>query len=205
MMDKFTRHEGVAAVLLRSNVDTDAIIPSREMKRVSKEGLGEGLFAGWRYLAGAGRQKNPGFVLNQDGYQGASILLSGPNFGCGSSREHAVWALKEFGFRAVIAPGFGAIFASNCVRNGILPLVLAAGQVAKIAAWVAADPARNRVVIDLPAQQVEAAGQVYSFDIEPGARQMLVEGLDSVALTQTRWDLIQAFHERRRLSRPWLY
>ncbi|MCB1708285.1 MAG: 3-isopropylmalate dehydratase small subunit [Halioglobus sp.] len=204
-MDKFTRHEGVAAVLLRSNVDTDAIIPSREMKRVSKEGLGEGLFAGWRYLAGAGRQKNPGFVLNQDGYQGASILLSGPNFGCGSSREHAVWALKEFGFRAVIAPGFGAIFASNCVRNGILPLVLAAGQVAKIAAWVAADPARNRVVIDLPAQQVEAAGQVYSFDIEPGARQMLVEGLDSVALTQTRWDLIQAFHERRRLSRPWLY
>lgn len=205
MMDKFTRHEGVAAVLLRSNVDTDAIIPSREMKRVSKEGLGEGLFAGWRYLAGAGRQKNPGFVLNQDGYQGASILLSGPNFGCGSSREHAVWALKEFGFRAVIAPGFGAIFASNCVRNGILPLVLAAGQVAKIAAWVAADPARNRVVIDLPAQQVEAAGQVYSFDIEPGARQMLVEGLDSVALTQTRWDLIQAFHQRRRLSRPWLY
>jgi len=204
-MDKFTRHEGVAAVLLRSNVDTDAIIPSREMKRVSKEGLGEGLFAGWRYLAGAGRQKNPGFVLNQDGYQGASILLSGPNFGCGSSREHAVWALKEFGFRAVIAPGFGAIFASNCVRNGILPLVLAAGQVAKIAAWVAADPARNRVVIDLPAQQVEAAGQVYSFDIEPGARQMLVEGLDSVALTQTRWDLIQAFHQRRRLSRPWLY
>lgn len=205
MMDKFTRHEGVAAVLLRSNVDTDAIIPSREMKRVSKEGLGEGLFAGWRYLAGAGRQKNPGFVLNQDGYQGASILLSGPNFGCGSSREHAVWALKEFGFRAVIAPGFGAIFASNCVRNGILPLVLAAGQVAKIAEWVAADPARNRVVIDLPAQQVEAAGQVYSFDIEPGARQMLVEGLDSVALTQTRWDLIQAFHQRRRLSRPWLY
>ncbi len=158
-MEKFNRHEGVAAPLLRSNVDTDAIIPSREMKRVSKEGLGEGLFAGWRYLDVAAREHNPEFILNQPGYEGASILLSGPNFGCGSSREHAVWALREFGFRAVIAPGFGAIFASNCLRNGILPLVLGEAQIAAIADWVARCPQQNRVLIDLPAQQVQAGGQ----------------------------------------------
>lgn len=204
-MEKFSRHEGVAAPLLRSNVDTDAIIPSREMKRVSKEGLGEGLFAGWRYLDVATREQNPEFILNQPGYQGASILLAGPNFGCGSSREHAVWALREFGFRAVIAPGFGAIFASNCLRNGILPLVLGEAQIAAIADWVAGGPQQNRVLIDLPAQQVQAGGQVYAFEIEPGARRMLVEGLDAIALTQTRWSVIEAFHQQRRELRPWLY
>jgi 3-isopropylmalate/(R)-2-methylmalate dehydratase small subunit len=204
-MEKFSRHEGVAAPLLRSNVDTDAIIPSREMKRVSKEGLGEGLFAGWRYLDVATREQNPEFILNQSGYQGASILLAGPNFGCGSSREHAVWALREFGFRAVIAPGFGAIFASNCLRNGILPLVLGEAQIAAIADWVAGGPQQNRVLIDLPAQQVQAGGQVYAFEIEPGARRMLVEGLDAIALTQTRWSVIEAFHQQRRELRPWLY
>jgi 3-isopropylmalate/(R)-2-methylmalate dehydratase small subunit len=204
-MEKFSRHEGVAAPLLRSNVDTDAIIPSREMKRVSKEGLGEGLFAGWRYLDVAAREHNPEFILNQPGYQGASILLAGPNFGCGSSREHAVWALREFGFRAVIAPGFGAIFASNCLRNGILPLVLGEAQIAAIADWVAGGPQQNRVLIDLPAQQVQAGGQVYVFEIEPGARRMLVEGLDAIALTQTRWSVIETFHQQRRELRPWLY
>ncbi|MGL4565426.1 MAG: 3-isopropylmalate dehydratase small subunit [Halioglobus sp.] len=204
-MEKFSRHEGVAAPLLRSNVDTDAIIPSREMKRVSKEGLGEGLFAGWRYLDVATREQNPEFILNRTGYRGASILLAGPNFGCGSSREHAVWALREFGFRAVIAPGFGAIFASNCLRNGILPLVLGEAQIAAIADWVAGGPQQNRVLIDLPAQQVQAGGQVYAFEIEPGARRMLVEGLDAIALTQTRWSVIEAFHQQRRELRPWLY
>lgn len=204
-MEKFSRHEGVTAPLLRANVDTDAIIPSREMKRVSKEGLGEGLFAGWRYLDAGAREENPDFILNQPGYEGASILLSGPNFGCGSSREHAVWALREFGFRAVIAPGFGAIFASNCLRNGILPLVLEQAQIAAIADWVAGCPAQNRVQIDLPAQQVQAGGQTYPFEIEPGARRMLVEGLDAIALTQTRWSVIEAFHQQRRELRPWLY
>ena len=134
-MDKFERHTGVAAAMLRGNVDTDAIIPSREMKRVSKDGLGEGLFAGWRYLEQGGREPNPDFVLNQPAYEETSILFSGPNFGCGSSREHAVWALAEFGIRAIIAPGFGAIFANNCVRNGLLPLVLEDVLVSEIAAW----------------------------------------------------------------------
>ena len=204
-MTPFERHVGVAAPLLRANVDTDAIIPSREMKRVSKLGLGEGLFAGWRYLELGGRDPDPGFVLNQVGYEGASILLSGPNFGCGSSREHAVWALKEFGIRAVIAPDFGAIFANNCVRNGLLPLVLAEPQIAAIAAWVERSPALNRVEIDLPAQTVGADDRTYPFDIEAAAKRMLVEGLDAIDLTLSRREIIQSYHEARSNKRPWLY
>lgn len=204
-MEVFTRHRGIAAPLLQANVDTDAIIPSREMKLVSRHGLGSGLFAGWRYLAQDSREPNPQFILNQEDYHGASILLSGPNFGCGSSREHAVWALKEFGIRVVIAPGFGAIFAGNCVRNGLLPLVLNEGEVAEIATWVALAPERNQVLIDLPAQQVQAGDHSYGFTIEEGAKRMLVEGLDPIALTLTRRDAILAFHRKRQQLRPWLY
>lgn len=204
-MEKFEQHLGVAAPILRANVDTDAIIPSREMKRVSKLGLGGGLFAGWRYREIGGRDENPEFVLNQPGYAGASILLSGPNFGCGSSREHAVWALKEYGIRAVIAPGFGAIFANNCVRNGLLPLVLAEQEIAAIARWVAAAPQVNKPLIDLPGQTVTADGRRYAFDVEAGAKRMLVEGLDAIALTQTHWDVIEQFHEQRKSQYPWVY
>ena len=204
-MDEFVRHEGIAAPLLRANIDTDAIIPSREMKRVSKHGLGEGLFAGWRYLSQERREPQPDFVLNQPGYQGASILLGGANFGCGSSREHAVWALKEYGIRAIVAPGFGTIFAGNCVRNGLLPLVLPAEVIAAIAAWVSAAPGQNRVLIDLQAQQLEAVGQTYSFEIDTGDRRMLLQGLDAIALTQTRGEIIERFHRRRQKLRPWLY
>ena len=204
-MDEFVRHEGLAAPLLRDNIDTDAIIPSREMKRVSKHGLGEGLFAGWRYLSQERREPDPDFVLNQPGYRGASILLGGANFGCGSSREHAVWALREYGIRAIVAPGFGTIFAGNCVRNGLLPLVLPAEVIAAIAAWVSAAPGQNRVLIDLQAQQLEAVGQTYSFEIDTGDRRMLLQGLDAIALTQTRGEIIERFHRRRQKLRPWLY
>ena len=204
-MDEFVRHEGLAAPLLRDNIDTDAIIPSREMKRVSKHGLGEGLFAGWRYLSQERREPDPDFVLNQPGYRGASILLGGANFGCGSSREHAVWALREYGIRAIVAPGFGTIFAGNCVRNGLLPLVLPAEVIAAIAAWVSAAPGQNRVLIDLQAQQLEAARQTYSFELDAGARGMLLQGLDAIALTQTRGEIIERFHRRRQKLRPWLY
>ena len=204
-MDEFVRHEGIAAPLLRANIDTDAIIPSREMRRVSKHGLGEGLFAGWRYLSQERREPNPDFVLNQPDYRGASILLGGANFGCGSSREHAVWALKEYGIRAIVAPGFGTIFAGNCVRNGLLPLVLPAEVIAAIAAWVSAAPGQNRVLIDLQAQQLEAVGQTYSFEIDTGDRRMLLQGLDAIALTQTRGEVIEQFHRRRQELRPWLY
>ena len=205
LMEEFVRHSGIAAPILRGNVDTDAIIPSREMKRVSKLGLGEGLFAGWRYLTQETRNPDPQFVLNQDAYRGASILLSGPNFGCGSSREHAVWALKEFGIRAIIAPGFGSIFANNCVRNGVLALELGDAAIKRIADWVALDAQRNRVLIDLPAQVVEAADASFPFSVDAGAKRMLVEGLDAIALTQTRWQQISAFHEQRKQLRPWLY
>lgn len=204
-MDAFVRHTGVAAPILRGNVDTDAIIPSREMKKVSKLGLGQGLFAGWRYREVGSREINPDFILNQKAYTGTSVLLSGPNFGCGSSREHAVWSLKEFGIRAIVAPSFGAIFANNCVRNGLLPLVLDETSIGHIADWAAKDPQENRVIIDLPQQVLFAGEGGYAFAIEAGAKRMLVEGLDAIALTQTRSDVISDFHETRRQSHPWLY
>ncbi len=203
-MDKFTVHTGVAAALLRNNIDTDAIIPSREMKTVSKTGLAGGLFAGWRYLAG--RDPDPDFVLNRVEQRGSSILLAGLNFGCGSSREHAVWALKEYGIRAIIAPSFGAIFAGNCVRNGLLPVVLAEAQVAALAASLAADPQARPLRVDLQACVVhDAAGQAYPFDIAASQREMLLKGLDPIALTLQSSAAIEAFQARDRLARPWIY
>ena len=204
-MENFVQHSGVAAPLLRANVDTDAIIPSREMKRVSKRGLSGGLFAGWRYLDMESPEPDPSFILNRVGYESASILLSGNNFGCGSSREHAAWALAEYGIRAIIAPSFGAIFANNCVRNGLLPLVLDGVSIKGIADWVEENPVEHQPAIDLSSQCVDAGGTRYSFSIDPGAKRMLIEGLDAIALTQTRWSQITAFHQTRKSLRPWLY
>lgn len=204
-MDPFLRHQGVAAPMLRSNIDTDAIIPSREMKRVSKLGLGDGLFADERYSASDSRELNADFVLNLPEYRGTTVLLAGPNFGCGSSREHAVWALGEYGIRAVIAPSFGIIFAGNCIRNGLLPLVLPESAVKSLAQWVAIDPQAHQLVIDLEAQRLDGGDQQYSFALEDGPRRMLLDGLDSIALTLTRGEQIAAFHKRRQQSRPWLY
>ncbi|MFV8819317.1 3-isopropylmalate dehydratase small subunit [Haliea sp. E17] len=205
-MRKFTVHRGVAAPLLRVNVDTDAIIPSREMKLVSKQGLGEGLFAGWRYTAPGGREPDSCFVLNRPEYSGASILLSGRNFGCGSSREHAVWALAEYGIRAIIAPSFGVIFQGNCERNGILPVVLDDSAVQAIAGEVEADPQGSEVEIDLEQQRViSPGGHTYSFDIAPSSRQMLLQGLDQIGSTLCRLEEIEAFEEGLRQRRPWLF
>jgi len=205
-MDKFVEHTGIAAPLLRINVDTDAIIPSREMKGVSKTGLGVGLFAGWRYTDEKARTPNPDFVLNKPEYKGASILLSGLNFGCGSSREHAVWALKEFGIRAIVAPSFGAIFYNNCIRNGILPVVLPEETVNALAAAVESDPPRRKLHIDLRDQTLTAPdGTRHRFEIEPGNRDMLVEGLDEIGLTLKRQADIDAFEARDRKMRPWAY
>src|SRR5207244_489767 len=149
----------IAVPLLRADVDTDAIIPSREIKSVSRHGLADGLFAGWRYRQIGSREPNPDFVLNQPAYAGARILLAGENFGCGSSREHAVWALREFGFRAMVAPSFAPIFAANCVRNGVLPARVAAEQVAALARAVSADPIRYPLTIDLVRCEVSAPGE----------------------------------------------
>lgn len=188
------RVRGIAAPLLRDNVDTDAIIPSREIRGVAKTGLADGLFAGWRYLDG--RAPDPAFVLNQPRYAEAPILLAGDNFGCGSSREHAVWALHEYGIRAVIAPGFAPIFRANCVRNGIVPVVLPAHVIACLG---------DEVEVDLVAQQVRSAGHVYGFAIDPEAKAMLVEGLDAIDLTLKHGDAIRAFLDRDREARPWIY
>ena len=205
-MEKFTALEAIAAPIMRINIDTDVIIPSREMKRVSKEGLSEGMFANWRYTEPGGREENPDFVLNQAPYRQAQILLSGDNFGCGSSREHAVWALAEWGIRAIITPKFGNIFYGNCVRNGILPVVLPNDVVEDIAAQVEADPAKNTVKVDLTNCTVIAPdGSTHSFEIAPADQEMLLEGLDAIAVTMRRDDEILAFQGRDRLQRPWIY
>ena len=202
-MEPFTTHRGIAVPLLRANVDTDAIIPSREMKRVGKTGLGQGLFAAWRYRNSDSREPEPDFVLNQARYAGASILLAGENFGCGSSREHAVWALKEYGFRAVLAPSFGVIFRDNCIRNGVLPIVL---DEAKLIAIAEDSSAGGPVTVDLRSCQVfSPGGSVYSFDIPSAQREMLLEGLDPVALTLKLADRIDAFQRQDRQERPWIY
>jgi len=205
-VEKFQQLTAVAAPLLRINVDTDAIIPSREMKRVSKEGLGDGLFAGWRYLNPGSRDENPDFVLNQPPFRQARILLSGANFGCGSSREHAVWALAEWGIRCIIAPSFGAIFQGNCVRNGILPVVLDNELVEHLAGQVQAAPDTNRITVDL--QNCRVIGpddRSYDFKIDSADRDMLLEGLDAIDVTMKRDAEIMAFQARDRKQRPWIY
>lgn len=205
-MDKFERLTAVAAPLVRANVDTDVIIPSREMKTVSKTGLADGLFAGWRYREIGGREPNPEFVLNRPGYADAKILLGGENFGCGSSREHAVWALREYGIRAVVAPSFAPIFAANCVRNGLVPARLPSGHVRALAEIVAADPVRNTVTVDLVARTVAAPGAgPFAFEIGDEPRAMLLEGLDGIDLTLKHRAAIEAFLRWDRRDRPWIY
>lgn len=198
-MKPFTTLTSVAAALLRDNIDTDTIIPSREMKSTGKTGLAEGLFAPWRYLSPNGREPDPSFVLNQPRYAQAQILLGGSNFGCGSSREHAVWALVEYGIRAVIAPSFAPIFAGNCIRNGIVPVVLPAAAVAEIAAD------GRPVTIDLPAQCVGIEGRSWPFEIGAEAKAMLLEGLDAIELTLKHQAQIAAFQAADRQARPWIY
>lgn len=212
----------VAAPLLRDNIDTDAIIPSREMKTVSKTGLADGLFAGWRYTAIGGREPDPSFVLNQPTYAGARILLGGANFGCGSSREHAVWALHEYGIRVVIAPSFAPIFAANCIRNGLAPVRLPAGAVASLAAHVEADPQARPLTVDIVRGEVRAAvgggagagagvggdGGIalrHPFTLDAEARDMLLEGLDAIDLTLKHRADIDAFLAADRAARPWMY
>ncbi|WP_337879399.1 3-isopropylmalate dehydratase small subunit [Rheinheimera sp.] len=204
-MTPLITHTGVAAAILRSNIDTDAIIPSREMKSVSKQGLGEGLFAGWRYTQVGGREPNPDFVLNLPQYRGTSILLAGKNFGCGSSREHAVWALAEYGIRVIIAPSFGAIFYGNCIRNGILPVTLTDDAISAIAAQIQ-DPQHQKLTVDVAGQQVTAVdGTVHRFEIARASQLMLLEGLDQIGLTLKQGDMITAFESGYRQRRPWLF
>ena len=207
-MKTFTKHSGIAAPMLRINIDTDAIIPSREMKRVSKSGLGESLFAGWRYIDRGKDTEilDPGFVLNQPDYADTSILLAGRNMGCGSSREFAVWALTDYGIRAIIAPSFGAIFYTNCIRNGLLPIVLDEAVVAELAGQVVNDPQQDRLSIDLAeCIVVSPNGQSHPFDIEFVYQRMLMEGLDAIDITMKSNAAINAFSKIDREKRSWAY
>jgi 3-isopropylmalate/(R)-2-methylmalate dehydratase small subunit len=196
-MTPFTTLHSTAIPLLRDNVDTDAIIPSREMKTTGRTGLADGLFAPWRYTDVAARVPDPAFPLNQPQAQGAAILLGGANFGCGSSREHAVWALAEYGIRCVIAESFAPIFRANCIRNGILPITLDRAAVDSLG-WQTLD-------VDLTTQTVRCGDQAHSFTIEDEPRLMLLEGLDAIALTLKSLPEIDAWTAADRARRPWIY
>lgn len=194
-MTPFTRAESLVVPLVRDNIDTDAIIPSREIRSVSKTGLADGLFAGWRYTDSE-RTPNPDFVLNQPRYSGATILAGGANFGCGSSREQAVWALAEYGFRVIIAPSFNAIFRRNCIRNGILPIVTDPEPIVAVS---------SPVVVDLETRTIAAPNACWPFQIEDETALMLLHGLDEIELTFQKADTIAAFQEADRADRPWAY
>jgi 3-isopropylmalate/(R)-2-methylmalate dehydratase small subunit len=203
-MQAFRKLTAPAAPLLRDNIDTDAIIPSREIKSVSKQGLGSGLFAGWRYRGG--REPNPDFVLNQARFAGAKILLAGENFGCGSSREHAVWALADQGFRAIIAPSFAPIFHDNCINNGMLALCLPRATLGALADTLLTGASEPSLTIDLERQELLHAGSsVIRFSIDAEVRLRLLEGLDAIDLSLRELTGLDAFYQRDRLERPWVY
>ncbi|MEU4543888.1 3-isopropylmalate dehydratase small subunit [Nonomuraea dietziae] len=191
-MDAFTTHTGTAVPLRRSNVDTDQIIPAVWLKQVSRTGFEKGLFSAWR--------EDPTFVLNDPSYEGASILVSGPDFGTGSSREHAVWALQQYGFRVVIAARFGDIFRNNSTKMGLLPVILPAEKVEALQAAVEADP-KLAVTVDLGERQVRWAGESVGFEIDDYTRWRLMEGLDDIGLTLRHADDITAYENGRQ---PWL-
>ena len=206
MMEPFEQHTGIAAPLIQLNIDTDAIIPSREIKSVSKKGLEDGLFAEWRYLSLTTRKENPEFVLNQDPYRSASLLLTGENFGCGSSREHAAWALYQWGIRVIVAPSFGSIFYNNCIQNGILPVVLGPEKIKELQTFVELNPAVNQLTVDLRATIISAGSNIrYPFAIEPSDQQNLLQGLDAIGSTLKMMSSIEAFEENDIHRRPWVY
>ncbi|MCE4556086.1 3-isopropylmalate dehydratase small subunit [Pelomonas cellulosilytica] len=210
-MDKFTIHQGVVAPMDRENVDTDAIMPKQFLKSIKRSGFGPNLFDEWRYLDRgepgqdpASRTPNPDFVLNQPRYQGASVLIARSNFGCGSSREHAPWALQQYGFRAILAPSFADIFFNNCFKNGLLPIVLPESAIARLFDEVYAFPG-YQLTIDLPRQVVvKADGAELPFQIEPFRKECLVGGLDEIGLTLQHQDKIRAYEAQRIAAKPWL-
>ena len=210
-MDQFTVHRGLVAPMDRENVDTDAIIPKQFLKSIRKTGFGPNLFDEWRYLDhgepgmdAATRKPNPDFVLNQPRYAGASILLARKNFGCGSSREHAPWALQQYGFRSVIAPSFADIFFNNCFKNGLLPIVLPDSVVGKLFDEVAAFPG-YQLTVDLDRQViVKPDGTEIAFDVQPFRKYCLLNGFDDIGLTLRQQDKIKAFEANRLATKPWL-
>jgi 3-isopropylmalate/(R)-2-methylmalate dehydratase small subunit len=211
-MQAFRTHAGLVAPLDRANVDTDAIIPKQFLKSILRSGFGPNLFDEWRYLDhgepgmdNARRPRNPQFVLNEPRYQGASILLARRNFGCGSSREHAPWALADFGFHAIIAPSYGDIFFNNCYKNGLLPIQLPESQVDRLFADTFAFPG-FKLVVDLERQIVSTTdgSLVFAFEVEPYRKDCLLNGLDEIGLTLLHADAIRAFETKRLTEQPWI-
>ena len=210
-MEKFTTLSGIVAPMDRPNVDTDAIIPKQFLKSIKRTGFGPNLFDEWRYLDRgepgmdpASRQPNPDFVLNQPRYAGASILLARRNFGCGSSREHAPWAIAQYGFRALIAPSFADIFFNNCFKNGLLPIVLPEETVDALFTEVFATPGYT-LTIDLQAQTItKPDGSSISYEVQPFRRHCLLNGLDDIGLTLRHKDEIAAFEAKRLAEKPWM-
>ncbi len=209
-MQAFTVHRGRVLPMDRSNVDTDAIIPKQFLKSIHRTGFGPFLFDDWRYLDPGtldtpvdSRRLNPDFELNDSRFAGASILLARKNFGCGSSREHAVWALENYGFRCVIAPSFADIFFNNCFKNGVLPIVLEENNVDSLFAKCAQGA---ELCVDLAAQTIVCPdGDTFSFEVDPGRKQRLLEGLDDIGLTLAKADRIKSFEESHRTAQPWLF
>jgi len=195
-MQPFTTLTGIAAPLLRANVDTDLIIPKQFLTTLVRSGLGRHLFHEIRYTPEGGEL--PDFLLNREPYRQAAILLSGPNFGCGSSREHAPWALLDFGIRCVVAPSFADIFFNNCFANGILPVTLPADDIARLAAVT------GPLTVDLPTQTVSGGGLSCRFEIEPARKATLLEGMDEIKRTEANLADIEAYETRRRAEAPWL-
>ena len=210
-MDKFILHKGLVAPMDRENVDTDAIIPKQFLKSIKRSGFGPNLFDEWRYLDHgepgqdpASRRPNPDFVLNQPRYAGASVLIARQNFGCGSSREHAPWALQQYGFRAILAPSFADIFFNNCFKNGLLPIVMPESAMNQLFDEVKAFPG-YQLVVDLPRQVVvKPDGAEIPFDIEPFRKECLLGGLDEIGLTLQHTDKIRAYEAARIAAKPWL-
>jgi 3-isopropylmalate/(R)-2-methylmalate dehydratase small subunit len=210
-MQKFTVHKGLVAPMDRENVDTDAIIPKQFLKSIRKTGFGQNLFDEWRYLDAGypgqdphSRRPNPDFVLNQSRYAGASVLLARKNFGCGSSREHAPWALDQYGFRAIIAPSYADIFFNNSFKNGLLPIVLPESIVSTLFDAVLAFPGYT-LTIDLERQMiVKPQGEEIPFEVQPFRKYCLLNGFDDIGLTLRRSDKIRAFEAERLASKPWL-
>ena len=201
-MQKFVTHKGIAAPLDIMNIDTDMIIPKQFLKTIKRTGLGVNLFDEMRYNKDG--SENPDFILNQSGYRSASILVAGDNFGCGSSREHAPWALQDFGIKAVISTSFADIFYNNCFKNGILPIVVSAAEREALMAD-ARDTENPELDIDLPNQVIHRPnGADISFDIDPFRKQCLLDGLDDIGLTLGKVERISAYEDQRKHSHPWL-
>jgi len=202
-MEPFTQHTGIVAPLNRVNIDTDAIVPKQFLRKIERTGFGKHLFHEWRYLDYEGTKENPDFVLNKPAYRKSTILLTRDNFGCGSSREHAPWALSDYGFRVVIAPSFADIFYNNCVKNGILLVILKSNEVNELFAYAEKNP-RAQITADLEKQIVSANGKNYSFNINSFSKECLLKGLDQIGWALQFEDKIAKYEDKMKTKTPWL-